>query len=211
MIGSDLLRYDKKRKYLAWDLETTGLNLGYALPWQLSFSVFTLDKVIEEHDHYIYWDNLPMSKDAARITRFDWERYKQFGRDPKEILDLFEERLMDPEIYSVGQNQLSYDNMIHALWRRKLGLGDDYSYLGRAYDTVAIAKAWKKGFSIDRNNLLAWQYRMMDYVERGLKTNLAQLGRDLEVPFDPDKLHDALEDIRLLRGVWRKIIWKVEI
>ncbi len=211
MIGADLVRYNKSRKYLAYDMETTGLNLGYALPWQLSYSVFTLDEVLEEENHYIWWDPLPISKGAAQVTRFDFETYKRFAQPPPAVLAAFESRLMAPDIYSVAHNQLGYDSMIHALWRRKMGLVEDYSYLDRAYDTVALSKAYKKAVPVDKGGLLAWQYRLMSLVERGLKTNLAQMGRELEVPFDETKLHDALADIRLLREVFRKLVWKVEI
>lgn len=211
MIGSELARYNRTRKYLVYDMETTGLNLGYALPWQLSYSVFTLDKVLEEENHYIWWDPLPISKGAAQVTRFDFDTYKRFAEPPLSVLTAFEARLMDSEIYSVAHNQLGYDSMIHALWRRKMGLKEDYSYLGRAYDTVALSKAFKKSIPVDKTNLLAWQYRLMGYVERGLKTNLAQMGRDLEVSFDETKLHDALTDIRLLREVFKQLLWKVEI
>lgn len=211
MIGSELLRFNKQRRYLAFDTETTGLNLGFALPWQVSFSLFTLDSVIEEHNIFIWWDNLPISKDAARITRFDFQKYKREAMPAAEALKFFEKYLYDPTVYSIAHNQLNYDSMIHHVWRRRLGLEEDYSYLQRSYDTIAVAKAWKKGFPVDRDNFLAWQYRMMGYVERGLKTNLAQLGRDLNIAFDEGQLHDALTDIRLLREVWKKLIWQVEI
>lgn len=71
MIGSDLLRYNKAQKYLVWDVETTSLNLAYALPWQISYAVFTLDKILDIQNKYIFWKDLQVSADAARITRFD--------------------------------------------------------------------------------------------------------------------------------------------
>lgn len=211
MIGADLLRFDRQRKYLAYDFETEGLNLGYARPWQLSYCLFTLDEVLEEHDHFILWDDLKVSKGAAQITRFNDAAYRYKAMDAEVVLTSFERLLMDESVYSVAQNQLGYDTMIHAVWRRQLGRPEDYSYLPRAFDTVAFARAWKKGFKVDRSNLLAWQYRMMDFRERGLKVSLGQLGRDLEVPFDESKLHDALADIRLLREVWKKLLWVVEL
>lgn len=211
MIGSELLRYNKTRKYLAFDTETTGLNLGFALPWQVSFSLFTLDSVIEEQNIFIWWENLPISKDAARITRFDFQRYKREAIPPQEALEFFEKRLMDKDVYSLCHNLLNYDSMILSVWRRRLGLEEDYSYLERAYDTIAFSKAWKKGWPVDRSNLLAWQYRCMSYVERGLKTNLAQMGRDLGITFNENELHDALVDIRLLREVWKKLVWQIEV
>jgi DNA polymerase III alpha subunit (gram-positive type) len=211
MIGSELLRFDKQRKYLCWDLETTGLNLAYSLPWQISFSLFTLDKVILEQDFYIWWDNLPMSAGAAQVTGFNPNDYRNRAKEPDLILRTFESYLYDPEVYSVAHNQLSYDVMIHAIWRRKLGFKEDFSYLDRAFDTVALSKAWKKGAKPESNNLLCWQYRMMSVVEKGLKTNLAQMGRDFDIPFNEQGLHNALADIRLNREVFKKLLWQLDI
>ncbi len=211
MIGSNLLRYNKTRKYLLWDTETCSLNLAYALPWQISYCLFTLDEIIETRNFYIWWDNLPISDGAAKITRFNPEEYKRAALEPKVVLDSFEAYLYDPEIYGVAHNQLNYDSMIHALWRRKMGLKEDFSYLDRAYDTVALSKAYKKGIKPDTSNLLAFQFKMMSLVEKGLKTNLAAMGKEFEIPFDSAKLHDASEDIKLNISVFRQLIWKLEI
>lgn len=211
MIGSDLLRYDKKRKYCVFDLETTGLNLAYALPWQLSYAVFTLERVLQQQTFYIWWDNLPISEGAARVTRFNYQVYKEAALDPQDVLGSLEAHILDPEIWPVGHNLLGYDCMIHAVWRRKLGLSEDYSYLPRVFDTVALSKAYKKGIPVDRTNPLAFQFRALSVVERGLKTNLAAMGREFGIQFEEQRLHDASVDIRLNIEVFKQLLWKVEI
>lgn len=211
MIGSDLLRYDKDRRYCVWDLETTGLCLGYALPWQLSYAVFTLERVIQQQTFYIWWDNLPISEGAARVTRFDPRAYKESAMEPDEVLRSLEAQILDPAISSVGHNLLGYDTMIHAVWRRKLGLREDFSYLPRTFDTLALSKAYKKGLPVDRDNPLAFQYRALSVVERGLKASLSTMGREFGIPFDEHRLHDASVDIRLNIEVFKQLLWKVEI
>jgi DNA polymerase III alpha subunit (gram-positive type) len=211
MIGQDLLRYNKEQKYLVWDLETTGLCLGYALPWQLSYQLFTLDKVLEEQNFYIWWDNLPISADAARITRFDHHEYKRQALEPDKVLKSFEAMLYDPSIRSVFHNGLGYDCMIHNVWRRKVGLKEDYSYLPRSFDTVCLSKAYKKGFKIPKDDFFSFQMKLSRYVERGLKTNLAAMGREFKIDFNADLLHDAKQDIRLNAEVFKQLIWKLEI
>ena len=210
-IGASLLRFDKERKYLVADFETTGLNLGHSKPFQISYALFTMDKVLETHNFFIQWDDLRMSKGAAEVTRFNFEDYQRRAIDGKAVLESFDSYLYDPSISLVGQNWLGYDCMIHALWRRALGGKEDFSYLARAFDTVALGKAFKKGMKPDTSDLLAWQYRMLGYREKGLKVNLAQLGRDLEIKFDDSKLHDAQEDILLTIAVFRQLLWKIEI
>jgi len=211
MIGAELLRYDKNRKYLVADFETTGLNLGYALPWQVSYAVFTMDKIIEEHDFLIFWPDLKMSVGAARVTGFNYEGYKQNAIDPEMVLKSLDAYLYDENIYPMGHNFCGYDCMIHGVWRRRLGLEEDYSYLERAYDTVALSKAYKKGIKLDRENMQASQMKALGIVERGLKTNLAAMGKELHISFDENGLHNSLNDIRLNIEVFRQLVWKLEI
>ncbi len=211
MIGSELLRFDRKRKYLVYDVETTGLNLGFSLPFQISYAVFTMDRILEEHNFFIAWDDLRMSEGAARITRFNPDEYQRQAIDGEAVLKSFDAYLYDPDIFPIGQNVLGYDSMIHAVWRRRLGVPIDYSYLDRSFDTVALSKAYKKGIKPDIQDFIPWQYRMLGIVERGLKTSLSTMGKELEVPFNPDLLHDSREDIRLNIGIFRKLLFKLEI
>lgn len=210
-IGASLLRFDRERRYMAWDLETTGLNLGFAQPFQISYVIFTMDKILERHNFFIQWDNLRMSKGAAEVTRFNFEDYQRRAIDGKAVLESFDAYLYSPDIWNIGQNLLGYDSMIHAAWRRNLGKKEDFSYQARLFDTVALGKAFKKGMKPDTSDLLAWQYRMLSYREKGLKVNLAQLGRDLEVKFDESRLHDSEIDTLLNVEVFRQLLWKIEI
>ncbi len=149
MIGSHLLRYQKDQKFFCFDFETTGLNLGFALPWQVSYAVFTMDKILEEHNFYIWWDNLRMSEGAARVTGFNPSFYKESAMEPDIVQQSFESYLYNENLMPVGHNLYGYDSMIHAVWRRKLGFKPDYSYLNRSLDTVALSKALKKGIKPD--------------------------------------------------------------
>ncbi len=211
MIGAELLRYQKDQKYFILDTETSGLNLGFAVPFQVSYAVFTIDKILEEHNEYIWWDDLRMSEGAAKVTRFDYARYKSLAKDPTEVLERFDSYLYRPDMIPLGHNLYGYDSMIHAVWRRKVGLPEDYSYLSRALDTVALSKAYKKGIKPDRENMTPWTYRLMGLVEKGLKTNLAQMGRDLGIEFRAEDLHDSRADVRLNIEIFRQLLWKVEV
>ena len=76
-MNESLLRFDRKQKYLVFDTETEGLNLIDSRPWQVAWIVTQGDKVLEEHDVYVKWRDLNVSKDAARVTGFSKEDYER--------------------------------------------------------------------------------------------------------------------------------------
>lgn len=211
MVGEELLRYNKDQKYLCFDLETEGLNLFYHRPFQISYSLFTNNETIKEVNQYIWWKDLKVSKEAAAITNFDYYLYKENAQDPKEIFDSFNEYLQDESIIIVGQNILSYDIMINNVWRRNMGLKEDYSYQKRVLDTSAIFKSFKKSFNLDKNDMLSSQMKILGYREKGLKSNLKLLGEHFQIKFNESELHDALSDVRLNVEVFRKMLWTIEL
>lgn len=144
MFGTELLRYKSKQKYCCADLETEGLNKIHSRPWQCSFITFDLHNLYESHDYYIWWPDLNVSAGAARQTRFDYHNYKNKAKDPLEVLAILEKYLLDPEYIKVGHNFLGYDVMIYNVWRRALGLKEDYSFLDKVIDTNCIAKLLRR-------------------------------------------------------------------
>ena len=77
-MNDQLLRFDKKQKYLVLDTETEGLNLIKSKPYQVSWIIAQGDTILEKNNRYIWWEDLNMSEDAARITRFDKD-YERFN------------------------------------------------------------------------------------------------------------------------------------
>lgn len=215
MIGAELIRYNKEQLYCCGDVETTGLNISYSLPWQLSYLTFTLDKDIQQRTQYIWWKDLKVGKQAALITRFDYNHYKENAEDPIRVLEEFEDTLYSKDYNIVSQNWLGYDSMIINVWRKQLGLKPRYDYmLGRVYDTIALSKAIKLGLKPDISSdkaFLAWQFRMLGIVKKGLKTSLGVMGKELNVTFAETGLHDAKNDVLLNAGIFRKQVWMLEI
>ena len=217
MIGSNLLRYQREQEYITADTETEGLNCVYSRPFQISFMIWSLEGEKEFHNYFIWWDDLKMSRDAARITRFDYDAYKQKARDPKEVLEITESYLHNPKYKIAAQNFLGYDSMIMNAWRRALGMKPTYEYLYqpfKVYDTIAMSKAYKKGIKLDlssSNNFLAHQYRLLDYVEKGLKTSIGTMSKELGITLDESRLHTADYDIVQNAEIHKKLIWYLEI
>lgn len=209
-IGADLLRFSD-RKAVVWDLEASNLNLlEGCLPFEISWSISDRHRVHRVHQHYLKWPNYRISADAARITRFQ-QSWVDNGDDPREVLQKFETDLLSPELDNAGQNLLGYDVYIHQLWRRALGLKPDYSYLARLYDTNLLSRAYKVGWKPDRENLLAWQYKVMAAYQKGVKTNLGLMAREFGMEVDESKQHGAAYDLQLNRFVHYKVINLIEI
>lgn len=211
MIGSQLRRYRDDQQYLGPDFETTGLNLAESLPWELAFALFTNKRIISIQQYYIRWPSLLMSDDAARVTRFNRAKYEQEARDPKEVLAIYESHLYDPKNDVVMQNGLFFDVYIHDLWRKRCGLKSDFSYLSRYIDTIALTKAFKKGWTPDLVNFLSWQYKACGYREKGLKSSLESTGKDLGIQHDYSNLHAAGSDVELMAKIFQQQIWKIEV
>jgi DNA polymerase III epsilon subunit-like protein len=216
-IGTELLRYNNQQKFICPDCETTGLNLLYALPWQVGYVTFDLKNNLTKENRYIWWPDLKVSADAARITRFDYGYYKDKAEDPVKVLEELEDVLYSESYKVVSQNWLGYDSMIINSWRRALKLKPRYDYLYqpfKVYDTLAISRAIKKGIKPDTsssNAFLSWQYKMQSIHQKGLKCSLGAIGKELGVVFDENSLHDALSDVLLNVEVFRKQVWNMEL
>jgi len=210
----ELLRFNKNQKYIIFDYETCNLNLVSTKnkPWQLAFMVFQNNKILDTADYILDWPNIEVSKEAARVTGFTKTMYNKRKSCPRKALNHFEKYLYDEDIIPLGHNILGFDVYIHNIHRKLLKLNSDYSYIGRSIDTVCLAKAIKKDIKKNKNSeSIAWLYKLLNYRERGLKTNLQQCCRDYEIDFDPKKLHDAMYDIKKNMEVFKKMLWEVEI
>ena len=216
MIGSGLTRFSNDT-FCAWDCEGEGLSLGFARPWQVAWGLATIKSGLDPASikmRYIRWPDLRISPDTARITRFDPVTYNREARPPCEVLGEFNADLYSPAHRGLFQNGLGYDVYVHANWMRACGLKPDFSYLLRSVDTHAILKARKKGWQPDISSpaaFLRWQYQAVGYIEKGLKTNLTEVGQEMGITHDYATTHDAASDIALMAKVWQKAVYEVEV
>ena len=92
-----------------------------------------------------------------------------------------------------------------------MGRESDYSYVNRIIDTKSLATAIAKQIPVDKENLLAWQYRLLNHKERGLRTSQATLLKRYNIDHDPKRLHDALYDIEMTFKIFRKQLFDLEL
>lgn len=210
-MNEELLRFNNNQRYLIFDTETEGLNLIKSRPWQLSWCVAVGKNIIESQDRYIWWEDLQISDDAARVTGFSREIYERRAENPAIVLKDFETELNREDTIVLGQNILRFDVYILNTLRRILGRDSDFSYLPRIIDTLALAVAIQKGIQFDKSDRLAWMYRMTNLRDRKLKSKLETLLKHYDIPFDKNRLHDAIYDNKMTYQVFLKQIYDLEI
>ena len=183
----ELLRYNFKQRYVVFDTETEGLNLITSKPWQIAWIECEGKKVIKKHNRFIKWDDLNVSPEAARVTGFDKDHYNSVAEDPLVVWKDFEKVLYNKKNLIVGQNILGYDIYILSVWLRNIGQKIRHeNYIDRCFDTKAVAMAIAKdNKNPDKDDLIAWQLRYLNYRERGLRTNQKYLLEHYGIDFDP--------------------------
>lgn len=210
-MNDHLLRYDRDQKYIIFDTETEGLNLVKSKPWQAAWIVAQGNKIIKKYDKLIYWDDLNVSKDAARITGFNQSYYEKNAEDPKKVWAEFSKYLYDDSYKIVGQNLLGFDVYMIDVWRKLIGEPLLNDYINRIIDTKAIATAIVKESPVPTHDLIYWQYRWLNYRERGLKTSQLTLLKKYDIDFDARRLHDALYDIEMNFEIFHKQLYDIEL
>jgi len=206
-----LLRFNKNQRYVVFDTETEGLNLVTSRPWQIAWLVAQGDKIISRTDRFIHWPNLSVSKGAARITGFSQEEYEKKSRAPNQVWEEFSQDLFDENNIIIGQNLLGFDVYMVDIWRRGLFEPLDQDYISRIIDTKALATAIAKNIPYTSGDFINWQYRLLHYRERGLKTSQAFLLKHYGIDHDPKRLHDALYDVEMNFKIFQKQLFDLEL
>ena len=202
-----------KYKYLVFDTETEGVSLSKSRPWEIGWNIYHGYKKIEEHQFYLKWPDLNVSEGAARVTGFKMSNIEQFGKNPKEVIDLFDSYLYNTEYKLITTNGLGFDSYIHNVSRLQLGYKTNYSYIERMYDNDSLSRAYKLGIKVpdEKEKFLPFQYSMSSIIKKGMKTNNAAMAKEFGVVVDESKLHTASYDIDITFQVFVNLIRKLDI
>ena len=210
---SELVKFDSDTVYTFIDCETLNLCLNgfHNLPWQIAMIKVKGEEVIDTKNYYVKWDrDLHVSKEAARITRFSTKAHKERAVSYDQIFPTMDDWLSSSD-YIVGHNVLGFDIYLIRDFYKKMG--EDYKPLvDKVIDTLALARGLKSGelYKSDKD-FLEYQYKMINYIRKGMKTSLSALGKENDIDHDYDNLHDALVDLELNIKVWNFLKWKVEV
>lgn len=211
---NNLLRHNLANKnFVFFDFETESLSLFAARGWDIGWSLYKGTKLIEEHQYFLKWDNLKVSDGAAKVTGFNQSNVDVYGKNPKEICNLFDSFIYNKNNIIIGANIIHYDIFIHNNHRQELGYKTDYSYLDRIIDTNAISKAYKLGIKppVEKEDFIPFQYRMLNFKQKGLKTSNSTMAKEFGIEIDETKIHGAAYDVFLTKEVFFKLVQCVEL
>lgn len=225
-MNDHLLRFNNDKIFVCCDYEGECLNLVSSKPWQFAAVLFKLKKftkpgqsridIIAQHDIYIGWEDLNVSEDAARITRFDREKWKRLSIDPKDamlkIADIYNQAS-----YIVGHNFFGYDTHVDRNSRLKLAL-PLLPIHNKILDTFPLGKGLKEKLDIPYTpdkNLFQYQMKMYHHLppearKRGFVT-LGALCKLFNVGYDTKKAHDALYDVTVNAEMFANMIHHIEL
>ena len=197
-------------KYILFDTETENLNLKSTRPWQLAYLVFNNGKVIDKKSYYIWWEDLNISKEAAEITKFNYDIYKKNAQPPEVVWKEFSKYYCNEDYLIVGHNILGFDMPVVRNWARQIKKYYDWSSeLKRYVDTNLLYKAVKLNMQIDKNNFLNFQFKVRSIRAR-IKTNLTTACQENGIDIDTSKTHEALYDVEKNAEFFEKIKYLIK-
>ncbi len=217
-LDEDLFRFrqnslSKPLKYCVVDVETESVNLAFSRPWQISFIIVENNQIKLEINKYIKIHDLNISEGAKKVTRFNNKEYQEKAEDAKEIYSLFGDYLYNSDYYIVGQNFLFFDLYQIRNLQRYIGAKENFSYLNRVYDTLALGRAYQLNvkFPTEKEDILSWQYRLCSFRQKGLKASLEALCKLFNIKYDYNLAHEALNDVKLTKEVFNKLYFSLEV
>jgi len=210
---SNLIRFNTTDKFLLVDAETFNLNLNYKFnnAWQIGLLMFKGKDVIRERDFIVNWQgDYEMSDGARQITGYSEEEVERKGLPPEEGWAILDKALNSAD-YLMFHNGLGFDQYIINAYYKKLGKEPfDYSSLKGILDTLPIARGVALNIHPSENeDLLTYQYKMLNKRSKGIKLTLAALGKSLGVEYDESGLHDAANDLILNKKIWDKLKYQI--
>jgi len=72
---------------------------------------------------------------------------------------------------------------------------------------MAIAKQ----IPVQKDNLISWQYRLLNHRDKTVKASQLALLKKYEIIFDERKLHDALYDVEMTYKIFKKQLFEIEL
>lgn len=201
------------QKFVIFDIESESLNTVKQKPWQLSYLVCQGGEIRKEVDDYIYWPDLNVSEEAARVTHFDFQKYKHLARPPEEVMQRWQENSRDAII--CGHNIQNFDLSILNIFYKLLNIKHDWEFAARTLDTRALALAAAKQMKNLTfpcwEDFITWQMATLTIRERGLKTSQASLLKQFGIEHDANMLHDAIYDVKMTKKILEKLLYQLKL
>lgn len=212
-----MITYDLYKETLCFvDYETSNLCLNETnnQPWQAAYILVKGKKIIARDSHFINWGDrrIPVSKEAAIITRYDERQVIKEGISPKEAFEKMVSNFNQADRI-IGHNILGFDVYIANI----LALGNKKAIpfgtnIHKVIDTLALAKASAAGEQYEESvPLIAWMYQQYHTRRKGRFSQEA-LSKSMSIEYDSARAHDALFDLEYLNiPIFNQLIYKTKI
>ena len=122
-MDSHLLRFKDDKLFVFIDFETENLCLNFSnnVPWQMAMLKSKGGEKTDERDIMIEWDRkVNVSAEAAKITRFSYDKYNKLKIPHTEAFEVMEQWLEEAD-YIVGHNILGFDMYLISEYYKKMG------------------------------------------------------------------------------------------
>lgn len=198
---------------ITWDLETEHLNLGLSRPWQCSYVVSDNKKIIRHEDMYIDIHDLNISNEAARVTKFDREKYDKLKIPAKQAVNKIKKDFFSADRL-IAHNGLGYDIYILANLFDYVGEKLDFSeILYKMRDTLCISRAqhFNSPPPKDINEFMCWQYRHLHKFDKSFKGTLTACCERNGIEVDKSRTHDSLYDTEIGYKLFKQLEYTLEL
>ncbi|MEK6878404.1 MAG: exonuclease domain-containing protein [Nanoarchaeota archaeon] len=212
-MNSQLLRFDENKTLLFIDVETENLCLNLKLNrfWEIAYILVKGKEIIKQQQYYVKWDKpIKVGAEAAKVTGFDQKKYDELSIDQETVFkDVYEK--MESADFIAGHNIIGFDLNFIVQWYQIFG--KPWKHLvKKVIDTNSLARGIKMNIPFKSgDNLTEYQYKIYHNVVKGVKSRLSLLADEFGIEYDPNRLHSALDDLKLNIAVWNKIKYKIQI
>lgn len=208
----NLIRFAVDKTFVVIDFETENLMLSYCQnrPWQIAMVKAQNGKEIDVYENYIKWEKpISVGKEAARITRFDKNKYSALAVDQNACFNIMYEWLTGAD-YIIAHNGLGFDLYLLKEWCL-MHNKPWKQFVVKLIDTNLIAKGIKLNIPFKSGeSFLEYQYKLYHKIQKGIKTNIKVCCKDYALTYDENLAHEALYDVRKNLEIWEKMKWHVE-
>lgn len=199
-----------------FDVETENLNVGMCRPYQIGYRVEENKKVLARKDIWIDIPNLKVSEGAARVTGFTYDEWDRRKEPLVSTLDQIEaDFFSDPDTIFVAHNGLGLDIYILRNLFLEGGREIDFKKMILNFrDTLSLSRARYLQLTppeMGTPEFARFQYQMLAAHERGMKMKLADMCKEMDIPIDISKTHDALYDVDLTSQLDTKLIYALDL
>lgn len=200
--------------YIAWDLETTGLEKESCHILEIGCAMIN-DGEIVERKSWLLNHGIEIPEGATAVHGIDKALVDAEGTDPKKAIEEFLNILLqDQHMAHLTHNGVRFDIewlAYHAAKMLGWTVGEHRQFLdnlqSRAIDTAVFVKAGKLGMERGWNEpYINWANRVMNTIAKGVKYNVAICCEELGIDTKEMTAHRALGDVEATVAIYKKLM-----